>query len=129
MTATAKSNYIPGVCNINPWEIKRRRMTGHIGLVLTIVLAAIALIMHVNWVFRTVIIIPAFISAIGYLQARNKFCVGFASAKQQHADDGEVVEITDKEALAKDKQKTRSMNLQATIIAAAVTAIICVIPL
>jgi hypothetical protein len=129
MAATAKSKYVPGVCNINPWEIKRRRMSGHIGLALTIILTAIAFVIHVTWIFRIVVIIPAFISAIGYLQAHNKFCVGFASAKQQHADDGEIVAITDKEALAKDKQKTRSMNLQATIIAAAVTAIICVIPL
>ncbi|MDB5183539.1 MAG: hypothetical protein JWO07_220, partial [Candidatus Saccharibacteria bacterium] len=63
-----------------------------------------------------------------YLQAHNKFCVGFAAAKQQNADDGEIVDITDKQALALDKKKTQKMNLQATVIAALVTAIVCVIP-
>jgi hypothetical protein len=64
-----------------------------------------------------------------YLQAHNKFCVGFASSKQQNADNGEIVEITEKDALEADRKKIREMNLQATIIAAAVTAIVCVIPL
>jgi len=126
--ATA-THYIPGICNINPVEIRKRRMVGHFGLAVTIILVALALVMHVSWIFRIVVIIPAFIAATGYLQAHNKFCVGFAAQKQQNADTGEIVQITDKEALALDKKKTRVMNLQATIIAAAVTAVVCVIPL
>lgn len=129
MATASKTNYVPGVCNINPQEIKKRRQAGHFGLAMTILLVAIALILHVSWVFRIVVIIPAFLSTIGYLQARNHFCVGYAGAKQQHADNGDVVTITDKDAIELDKRKTRSMNLQATIIAAAVTAIVCVIPL
>jgi len=126
--ATA-TNYIPGVCNINPQEVRKRRLSGHVGLALTVVLAAAALILHATWYFRIVLIIPSFISAIGYLQARNKFCVGFASAKQQNADNGDTVKITDQAALKKDSQKSRFMNLQAVVIAAVVTAVICVIPL
>ncbi len=128
MATTVKTSYVPGVCNINPWEVKRRRQAGHFGLAVTIVLVGLSLLMHIPWVFRIVVIIPAYISAIGYLQAHNKFCVGFAGAKQQHADDGDIVKITDKDAIELDKRKTRSMNLQASIIAAAVTAIVCVIP-
>ena len=129
MATASASHYIPGVCNINPAEIRKRRVVGHIGLVITIVLIALAFILHVSWIFRIVIIIPAFISTTGYLQAHNKFCVGFASSKQQNADTGEIVEITEKDALDADRKKTREMNLQATIIAAAITAIVCVIPL
>lgn len=124
-----QSHYIPGVCNINPVEIRKRRMAGHFGLAFTVILITLAFLLHVSWIFRIVIIIPAFLSATGYLQAHNKFCVGFASQKQQNADTGKIVQITDKEALALDKKKVRTMNLQATIIAAAVTAVVCVIPL
>src|SRR5437879_5717519 len=98
------AHYIPGVCNINPVEIRKRRVTGHIGLAITIILVALAISMHVSWMFRIIVIIPAFLSAIGYLQARNKFCVSFAAAKQQNADSGEIVEITDKQALGLDKK-------------------------
>jgi hypothetical protein len=121
------TNYIPGVCNINPQEIRKRRLSGHVGLALTIVLAVAAIVLNVKWYFRIIIILPAFMSAIGYLQARNKFCVGFASAKQQNADGDDIVKITDQDALKKDSQKVRSMNLQAIIIAALVTAMICVV--
>ncbi len=124
------TNYIPGVCNINPVEVRQRRMSGHIGLVLTLILIILMFALHASWYLRIVIIIPAFISAIGYLQAHNKFCVGYASSGQQHADDGgKVVTITDKEALALDKRKTRTMNFQASVIAALVAAIVIVIPL
>jgi len=127
--AKTATNYVPGVCNINPQEIRKRRQAGHFGLAVTIILIVAALLLHVSWIFRIIVIIPAYLSAIGYLQAHNKFCVGYASAKQQHADDGEVVAITDEKALALDKKKVRRMNLQATIIAAFVAAVVCVIPL
>ena len=32
----ASSEYRPGVCNIGPAEIARRRMAGHVGLVATL---------------------------------------------------------------------------------------------
>ena len=125
----ASTNYVPGVCNINPVEIRQRRMSGHVGLLITGVLIALVFVLHASSYLRIVIFMPAFISAIGYLQARNKFCVGYAGAGQQHADDGGTAQtITDKKALALDKRKTRTMNLQATIIAALVTAIVTVIP-
>lgn len=124
-----KTNYVPGVCNINPLEVRRRRLSGHFGLAITIIMITVIAISHVSWLLRMIIIIPAFVAAIGYLQAQNKFCVGYAAAKQHHADDGAVVHITNSEALALDAKKRRTMNLQATIIAAVVTAIVCVIPL
>jgi hypothetical protein len=125
---STKTHYIPGVCNINPQEIKQRRYTGHLGLAVTIVLIVLVFALHVSWYLRVIVIIPAFLMAIGYLQAYNKFCVSYAAAKQHHADDGEVIEITDKEMLALDRKKTRMMNLQATIIAALIAAIVCVVP-
>jgi hypothetical protein len=124
----ASSRYVPGVCNINPQEIKQRRNTGHLGLAITLILVALIFVTHASWYLRIIIIIPSFLMAIGYLQARYKFCVGFSAAKQHHADDGAIVDITDKEALALDAKKRQSMNLQATVVAALITAIVCVIP-
>jgi len=40
-TATAVNEYRPGVCNIGPDEIARRRMAGHVGLLAAIVLFAV----------------------------------------------------------------------------------------
>ena len=123
-----QSNYIPGMCNINPKEIAQRRMIGHIGFGITLVLTALLVGFSVDAVFRVVVFIPAFLAATGYLQARNKFCVGYAGAKQHHADDGDVVTISDDAALAADKKKARKINLQALAVAVLTTVIVVLIP-
>lgn len=123
-----KSNYIPGMCNINPKEVAQRRMIGNIGLIATLVLTVLFVCFGITWPFRLIIFIPAFLAATGYLQARNKFCVGYAGANQHHADDGEVVTISDKDALAADKKKARTINLQALGIALLITALVLIVP-
>jgi hypothetical protein len=117
--------YVPGVCNINTEEIARRRKIGHVGaaalMILFIVLFATSLSRYV----RIILLIPAFLSATGYLQARNKFCVGYASAGQQNATEGSKVasSIKDKSAIATDKKKARVMNIQALLIAVVIVIV------
>lgn len=123
------SQYIPGICNINPVEVRRRQMIGRVGFGVFVVFVILLVVFHAPWYFRTVVFIPAFLACTGYLQARNKFCVGYAGAGQQHADDGEVVAITEESALKADRAKARMMNAQAFVTAAVVAAIFAVIPL
>jgi hypothetical protein len=74
------SEYQPGVCNIGPAEIARRRRAGHTGLIAAIGLfAALVLIGAPDWT-RLMVAAPAIISASGYLQAHLRFCAGFGSA-------------------------------------------------
>ncbi len=122
------SNYIPGICNINHAEIKRRRQAGHIGLILSIVLLALFIVFHTPWTYRIIILLPVYVAAIGYLQARNKFC-GYAGSGKQHADEGDVETIAETSALEADKLRARTMNLQAFIIASVIAIIVCLIPL
>jgi hypothetical protein len=122
------TNYIPGMCNINPKEIAQRRLVGYMGLAATAILIAIFIVFDVTWWIRLITFIPAFTSATGFLQAKNKFCVGFAGANMHHADDGESVEITDSKSLLLDKIKARKINIQAAAIAVIVTAIVLIIP-
>lgn len=93
------------------------------------VLFVIIVASHTPWTYRIIILLPVYIAAIGYLQARNKFCVGYAGSGKQHADNGEVEIITDTSAVETDKLRARTMNLQAFIIAAVVTLLVCLIPL
>lgn len=104
-------------------------MIGNVGFGVFIVFVIIFALFHAPWYYRTVVFIPAFIACTGYLQARNHFCISYASVGQQHADDGEVVTISDKAALKADKLKARMMNTQAFMTAAVITAIFAVIPL
>lgn len=122
------SNYIPGMCNINPKEIAQRRTIGHVGLTITLILTALFVGFSIDALFRVIVFVPAFLAATGYLQARNKFCVGYAGAKQHHADNGDVVTISDDAALAADKKKARTINIQAVTIAIIVTVVVVLIP-
>lgn len=123
------TNYIPGMCNINQAEIMKRRRIGYLGLAASSLLLAVFIAFDAEWWMRLVIFIPAFTSATGFLQARNKFCVGFAGANMQHADDdGEAIEITDKKSLQLDKQKAQKINLQAFGIALIATVVTVILP-
>lgn len=122
------SNYIPGICNINHAEIKRRKQAGHIGLFLSIAVLIVIVIFHSPWAYRIIILLPVYVAAIGYLQARNKFCVGYAGSGKQHADQGDIETIAEASAIKADKLRARTINLQAFIIATVVTIIVCFIP-
>ena len=78
-TTLAPVDYQPGVCNIGPAEIARRRRAGHVGLVAALALFAVLVAIDApNWT-RLLIAIPAVMAASGYIQARLKFCAGFGS--------------------------------------------------
>lgn len=72
-----KTQYIPGVCNIGPAEIARRRRSGYIGLVASILLFAILVGFDTPQILRLLIFIPATMSATGFLQSYFHFCAGF----------------------------------------------------
>lgn len=69
-------------------------------------------------------------TAISYLQVRNRFCVGYASSGEHNADDGHKggIKIADKKSLSADKNKARKMNLQAAGIALVIAVAILLIP-
>jgi hypothetical protein len=72
--------YTPGVCNIGPAEIARRRNVGWVGLAATAVLAAALFYFNVSPIWRITIFLPAFVMASGFVQAYMNFCVGFAQS-------------------------------------------------
>jgi hypothetical protein len=124
MSATENA-YIPGVCNINKAEIAKRRMVGHVGLAVFVIVLAALLAFDANRWYRIILLLPAMAAANGYLQARNHFCTGYAQTGKQNAAQGSTTasDITDEAAKANDKSKAKRMNLQATLIALIVTAI------
>jgi hypothetical protein len=127
---TSESAYIPGVCNINRAETAQRRMIGNIGLAIFVIFLIGFLLLDVNRIVRIVLFLPAVLAASGYLQARNHFCVGYASAGKQNASQGSAVasDITEDSAKASDKKKARRMNLQSAAIALLATAVALLLP-
>jgi hypothetical protein len=69
--------YIPGVCNIGPAEIRQRLVIGWAGLVTTSALWAMFIVLRFAPPWRLVLLFPASLAAIGFLQAASHFCAKF----------------------------------------------------
>jgi hypothetical protein len=128
-TPGADIAYQPGVCNIGPAEIRRRRRTGHVGLVATLVLLAVLIAIDAPPLSRLLVGIPAMISASGYLQAWLKFCAGFAQiGVYNFGDRGEMHKVLDPEAHRRDLARGRRIGLGAAAIGAAVALVAVLLP-
>ncbi len=122
------SNYVPGVCNINTEEIKQRRAAGRVGLGIFVVILIGLILVDANRYSRLVLIFPALLMTIGYLQAKNKFCVGYAGSGLQHADNDAAAVSVAADASAKDKRRAKQINRQAVAYAALATLATLLIP-
>lgn len=118
--------YVPGVCNIGPQEIARRRILGWVSLAITIALVLILVLTKVNPWWRLFVFFPAGLSASGFLQARSHFCSGFARVGAYNfGPAGQTTKIEDEESRKKDRRKGNQITLYAALIGAAV-AVLCV---
>jgi hypothetical protein len=103
-------SYVPGVCNIGPAEIARRRRSGHIGLVVSVLLlAALLAVGAPNWT-RLLLILTAAVSASGYLQAALHFCAGFGSSGIYNFGPVGIMERVD-DAQARRRDRIRSLQI------------------
>jgi hypothetical protein len=71
--------YESGACNIGPAEIAYRRLWGHLGLLVTVLTLAGLLWVDAPPVARFLVALPAWGTAVAYLQALFRFCVAFAA--------------------------------------------------
>lgn len=113
------TQYIPGVCNIGPQEIKMRMMVGWVSLIITLALGAVLFYLPISPWTRLVLFFPAFISAMGFLQAAFHFCVAFGSKGLFNMDKavGQTESVTHAEFRKKDQQKVVQIYTLAVVIA------------
>ena len=109
--ATPTPAYQPGVCNIGPAEIRRRRIAGHIGAAVTLVALAVLIALDAPPIARLILILPAAGAASGYLQAWLKFCAGFGSRGVFNFGSlGTWTTVSDRDALARDRRRSREIG-------------------
>jgi predicted nucleic acid-binding Zn ribbon protein len=121
--------YTPGTCNIGDVEIKQRRRIGRIGLILTLVSIIIYLglvySIELDILFGVLIFLPAVMSAVGLLQARNKFCAAYGLTKQQNVSTslGLTLKIEDLSNQKKDRNKAIKIVMQSILIAVTISLV------
>lgn len=70
--------YQPGACNIGRAERRKRYRSGVAGFALAALLVAAVATLHADPAWLLAAVTPLFVGFIGVLQARAKFCVGYA---------------------------------------------------
>ena len=91
------------------------------GLVITAVAFAVLVASGVNPWWRLLLFFPAAASASGFLQARLRFCAGFARRGIFNFSTlGQSQQIIDEEARAADRRRGGQITLYASLIGAAV---------
>jgi len=114
-------NYKPGVCNIGPEEIARRRKAGHAGLIASVVVFAVLLAVAAPHWMRLVLVLTAAGSASGYLQAWLHFCAGFGSSGVYNFGPlGTVERVADPGAPLRDRLKSLQIGAASLAIGLAV---------
>lgn len=128
-TTSQTDAYIPGVCNINRAEIAYRQKAGYVITAIFIAMLIAMIALNLPVLARLVLFLPGMLLADCFLQAKNKFCVGYGAAGQHNANDGgKATTIADKAAVAKDKARARQINLQAAGIGVLLTLLALAIP-
>lgn len=130
LLASDTPGYRSGVCNIGPDEIAKRRRSGHVGAIATLVTLAVLLALGVPPQVRFLVAIPAAAAAAGYVQAFFKFCIAFGSLGVfNFGRRGTMEHVADPAARARDRMRVFQLSLIVTVIAVAVGLLAVLIPI
>jgi len=124
--------YAPGACNIGPDEIARRRKAAVAGLVASVVLAVVlvALGSPQGGTERLLVALPLTGAAIGWIQARRRFCMAYGLAGTFNLGKiGEMSRVSDQVALAADRRTALIIAAQGLAIGIGGTLIFLALPI
>jgi hypothetical protein len=122
--------YRPGVCNIGPAEITRRRRAGHVGLIAAVATLGVLVAIGAPPLIRLIVALPAAAAASGYLQAWLHFCAGFGSQGVFNFGAlGRTQRVEDAEARRRDRARAMQIGLASLAIGVAVGAVAALLPL
>lgn len=126
--SSAESNdrtYIPGVCNIGPAEIARRRRSGWMSAAATVILWGALALFDAPPAARLLVFFPAAAAAAGFLQAAMHFCAyfGFAALFNFGPQVGQTDSVVEAEFRRKDRRKAWQIAIYSAGIGLAVAAL------
>jgi hypothetical protein len=131
LSTDAPAEYVPGVCNIGPYEIARRRRAGLAGVAIAIVIAAALVLLDVPQIARAIVLLPLWGGFVSLLQVTRRFCVGFAFAGLENFGPEEAARrrVVDEDARAADRRAGRRLILDALLYAIPPTVVFVLLPI
>ncbi|MFM8672920.1 MAG: hypothetical protein ACKODD_06410 [Candidatus Nanopelagicus sp.] len=124
------SEYVAGSCNIGKGEIKRRQTIALIGVFLIFFSASTILGTDQGRSVRLSIFIPAMIFAVGFIQARKKFCLAYGLAGTFNFGKlGSISKVQNEEDKKADRKTAINILIQSVALASAITLLFYLLPL
>ncbi len=125
----AEEQYVPGTCNIGKKGVQKRRNAAIFGLVIFVLTVLLFQSTHAPAYYRVAVFFPLFISVLGFVQTRNKFCVAFGvMGVFSFSDKSETTTIEQQAYLKQDRKRATIMILQSIGISLAITVAFCLLP-
>jgi hypothetical protein len=128
MARGSGDEYESGVCNIGRDEIAHRLTLAHIGLLITLGFLALLLVTHVPLPVRFSVALPAWGTAVAYLQAWRRFCVAFGTMGVfNFGQVGSTQRVVDPRSRARDRRRALEivlLGLFAGVVAGAVAVLL-----
>jgi hypothetical protein len=127
----ADDRYVPGVCNIGAWEIRRRRRFAYLGFAAAAILFAVLVAIDAPAWTRLFVFLPLASGLVSWLQARRRFCAGFAVARVSNFADGDDGRrrVEDEAAHRADIAAVRRMIRDAVLIALPIAILAALLPI
>jgi hypothetical protein len=127
---SSRDGYVPGACNIGPWEIRRRRIFAVAGIGMGVALSAVLLATEASPVTRLVVLLPFWGGVFSWLQARRRFCAAFAFAGVANfgRDDAGRTTVQDQSNRRADLQAVWRLTRDSFLVALAIAAVVALIP-
>ena len=124
------SEYVAGSCNIGKGEIRRRQTVALIGLFLIFFSASTILGTEQSISVRLSIFLPAMIFAVGFIQARKKFCLAYGLAGTFNFGKlGSITKVQSEQDKKADRKTAINIFVQSALLAAAITLVFFALPL
>lgn len=124
------SEYVAGSCNIGKGEIKRRQTIALIGVFLIFFSASTILGTNQGRSVRLSIFIPAMIFAVGFIQARKKFCLAYGLAGTFNFGKlGSISKVQNEVDKKADRKTAINILIQSAALASAITLLFYLLPL
>ena len=124
------SEYIAGSCNIGKGEIRRRQSVALVGLFLVFFSASTILGTDQSRSVRLSIFLPAMIFAVGFIQARKKFCLAYGLAGTFNFGKlGSITKVQSEADKKADRKTAINIFVQSALLSAAITLVFFALPL
>jgi len=123
--------YQAGACNIGPWEIRRRRAFSVASFAVAAVLLVLLVVADAPQVARLLVFLPLWGGMFSWLQARRRFCAGYAVGRVSNFGDGvaSTKAVTDAAAHREDLKAVARMTRDSFLLALIPAAIVVLLPL